>query len=43
MAAFAARLTGAVDLNTVRTDLASVVSEALEPAYVSVWMAKTTP
>jgi hypothetical protein len=43
VAAFAARLTGAVDLNTVRTDLASVVSEALEPAYVSVWMAKTTP
>jgi hypothetical protein len=43
VAAFAARLTGAVDLDTVRTDLAGVVSDALEPAYVSVWVAKTTP
>jgi hypothetical protein len=43
VAAFAGRLTGAVDLDTVRTDLAGVVSEALEPAYVSVWVAKTTP
>jgi hypothetical protein len=42
VAAFAARLTGAVDLDTVRTDLAGVVSDALEPAYVSVWVAKTT-
>jgi hypothetical protein len=43
VAAFAARLTGSVDLDTVRTDLAGVVSEALEPAYVSVWVAKAAP
>jgi hypothetical protein len=35
--AFAARLTGAVDLDAVRSDLASVVQRALEPAHVSVW------
>jgi hypothetical protein len=35
--AFAVRLQDAVDLETVRTDLASVVSQALEPAHVSVW------
>ena len=37
MAAFAARLKDAVDLDTVRDDLASVVQKALEPADVSVW------
>ena len=32
--AFAARLQDAVDLETVRTDLVGVVSQALEPAQV---------
>jgi hypothetical protein len=38
VAAFAARLTDAVDLDSVRDDLASVVHQALEPAHVSVWI-----
>jgi hypothetical protein len=38
VATFAARLTGAVDLDAVRGDLASAVQKALEPAHVSVWM-----
>jgi hypothetical protein len=38
--AFAARLKDAVDLETVRADLAGVVSQALEPAHVSVWTAR---
>jgi hypothetical protein len=38
VATFAARLAGAVDLDAVRGDLASVVQRALEPAHVSVWM-----
>jgi hypothetical protein len=37
IAAFAARLKDAVDLDSVETDLASVVHQALEPAHVSVW------
>ncbi len=37
VAAFAARLKGAVDLDAVRDDLASVVQTALEPASVWVW------
>jgi hypothetical protein len=37
VAAFAARLKDAVDLDTVRADLASVVQTALEPAHVRVW------
>ncbi len=37
VAAFAARLKDAVDLDTVRSDLASVVQTALEPAQVRVW------
>jgi hypothetical protein len=37
VAAFAARLKDAVDLDTVRTDLAGVVQTALEPAHVTVW------
>jgi hypothetical protein len=37
VAAFAARLQDAVDLDTVRDDLASVVHKALEPAHISVW------
>ena len=36
--AFAARLQEAVDLDTVRADLATVVHAALEPAQVSVWV-----
>jgi MFS family permease len=40
VAAFAARLKDAVDLNAVRDDLASVVTTALEPAHVSVWMSE---
>jgi hypothetical protein len=37
VAAFAARLKDAVDLDTVRADLANVVHRALEPAHVSLW------
>ena len=36
--AFAARLQEAVDLDTVRADLDTVVRAALEPAQVSVWI-----
>jgi hypothetical protein len=39
-AAFAARLKGAVDLNTVRDDLTHVVQNALEPAHISVWVSQ---
>ena len=35
---FAARLKDAVDLDSVRDDLASVVHHALEPAHVSLWI-----
>jgi hypothetical protein len=38
VAAFASRLTGAVDLDAVRADLAGAVRQALEPAHVSVWL-----
>jgi hypothetical protein len=38
VAAFASRLKDAVDLDSVREDLAGVVQKALEPAHVSVWM-----
>ncbi len=37
VAAFAARLKDAVDLDTVCEDLARVIQVALEPAHVSVW------
>jgi hypothetical protein len=37
-AAFAARLKDTVDLNSVRDDLTGIVSGALEPAHVSVWI-----
>jgi hypothetical protein len=38
VAAFAVRLKDAVDLDSVRDDLAGVVQEALEPAHLSVWV-----
>ena len=38
VAAFAARLKDAVDLDSVRDDLAGVVQQTLEPAHVSVWI-----
>jgi hypothetical protein len=38
VAAFAARLKDAVDLYSVRDDLAGVVNRALEPAHMSVWI-----
>ena len=40
VAAFAARLKDAVDLDLVRDDLADVVRQALEPAHVSMWMSE---
>ena len=40
IAAFAARLKDAVDLNSVRDDLAGVVQQALEPAHVSLWISR---
>jgi hypothetical protein len=43
VAAFAARLQGAVDLDTVRDDLTGVVHAALEPAHVSLWIAGGSP
>jgi hypothetical protein len=38
VAAFAARLKDAVDLDSVQADLAGVVNRALEPAHISVWI-----
>ena len=38
VAAFVARLKDTVDLDSVCDDLAGVVHQALEPAYVSVWI-----
>jgi len=38
VAAFAARLKDAVDLDAVGDDLSGVVHQALEPAHVSVWI-----
>ena len=38
MAAFAGRLQDAVDLDSVRDDLAAVVQHALEPAHLTVWI-----
>jgi hypothetical protein len=40
VAAFAARLKDAVDLDSVRDDLAGVVHQALEPAHISVWISQ---
>jgi hypothetical protein len=41
VAAFAARLKDAVDLDAVRDDLAGVVQAALEPAHLSVWTSQS--
>jgi hypothetical protein len=38
IAAFAARLQDAVELDSIRDDLTGVVHQALEPAHVSVWI-----
>ena len=38
VAAFAARLKDAVDLDSVRDDLAGVVNQTLEPAHISMWI-----
>ena len=38
--AFAAQLKDAVDPDAVREDLAGVVSRALEPAHISVWVSR---
>jgi hypothetical protein len=43
VAAFAARLQDAVDLDTIRADLAGVVQTALEPAHIGVWPAPQAP
>jgi hypothetical protein len=43
VAAFAARLKDAVDLDSVRDDLVSAVEEALEPAHMSVWIRAGEP
>jgi hypothetical protein len=43
VAAFAARLQDAVDLDTVRADLTGAVHAALEPAHVSLWIRAGQP
>jgi hypothetical protein len=43
VAAFAARLQDALDLDAVRDDLAAVVQRSLEPAHVSVWISQRQP
>jgi hypothetical protein len=43
VAAFAVRLKDAVDLDTVRADLATVVQAALEPAQVWIWTSGRQP
>jgi hypothetical protein len=40
VAAFAARLKDAVDLDAVQADLTTAVQQALEPAHLSLWMSK---
>jgi hypothetical protein len=42
VAAFAARLNDAVDLDSVSYDLAAVVQQALEPAHLSIWVSRRT-
>ncbi len=43
VAAFAARLKDAVDVDAVREDLAGVVQATLEPVHIAVWTAATLP
>ena len=43
VAAFAARLQHGADLDTVRSDLLTAVSTAVEPAHLSVWTASRSP
>ncbi len=43
VAAFAARLRDAVDLDTMRADLLAVVNRAVEPAHISVWTTGDEP
>ena len=43
VAAFAARLQGAVDLDAVRADLLTVVNTVVEPAHISVWTGPCSP
>jgi hypothetical protein len=38
VAAFAARLKDALNLDSIRDDLAGAVDQALEPAHISVWI-----
>ena len=38
MAVFASQLKDAVDLDSVRDDLAGAVQQALEPAHISIWV-----
>ena len=40
VAAFAARLKDAVDLDSVRDDLAAVALQALQPTHISVWISQ---
>ena len=40
LAAFAARLKNAVDLDAVQAHLATAVQQTLEPAHISVWMSE---
>ena len=43
VAAFAAQLRDAMDLDMVRADLLAAVNSAVEPAYISVWIAGQGP
>jgi hypothetical protein len=43
VAAFAAQLKDAVDLDSVRDDLAAIVQQTLEPAHLSVWISRRGP
>ena len=42
VAAFAASLKDAVDLDSIRDGLARTVHQALEPAHVSVWISRNS-
>ena len=38
VATFAARLKAAVELDSIRDDLAGVIHQALDPVHISVWV-----